>query len=246
MSILLVTIVVILIFTMAIFFWFIMKNSPKKGRYETEEYKPEKRNGFSIYEGDVTLLTISVKLIILPLIVTFITVSLLFLIIIAIETEIPVVSDIGKKIIDSYAVWSMQFIMVQLLVFMLWAIFMKIRITMENGALTINGKEQNIRYYQVKKIFAQNTVIYLKTEKKLWILLPATAEGMRKYPRRDVLKKEQERLENDIEILEKFLLQSDGENKKFIRLKSLLLIFGGIFILLTMICIIMLIGKYYL
>ena len=246
MSILLVMISVILIFTMVIFFWFIMKNPAKKGRYETDEYKPEKRNGFGIYEGNITLLTISVKLIILPLIVTFVTVSLLFLIIIAIETEIPVVSDIGKKIIDSYAVWSMQFIMAQLLVFMLWAIFMKIRITVENGVLTINEKEQNIRYYQVKKIFAQNTVIYLKTEKKLWILLPATVEGMRKYPRRDVLKKEQEKLENDIKVLEKFLLHGDGENKKFMWIKGLLFIFGGTFILLTMICIIMLIGKYYL
>ena len=115
----------------------------------------------------------------------------------------------------------------------------------ENGTLYINGAIQDIKYYQIKKIFRENTLIYLKTERKLLILLPVTAEGMRKYPRKDILKKQTGELNSNIEIVEKILSNSDAEYKKFYTVRNLLISFGAIYIFSIVAALGILISKYY-
>ncbi len=237
MLIILMLVLFILVLTL-----FIIKSKNRES-YTTGEYIPEERYNYSIQERYFTIEALNMKLIILPLIVSFVTVSLLFGIIIAVETEMPVLSEMGKEIMDGYAVWFIQFIVIQLMVFMLFALYRKIRITAENGTLYINGTVQDIRYYQIREIFAENTLIYMKTERRLWILLPAAAEGLRKYPRKDILKKQTEEINNNVRIIEKILSGSDAEYKNFSWIRNRLLGFGGIFILLTVILIGMLITK---
>ena len=240
MLIILMLVLFILVLTL-----FIAK-SKNRGNYAEDEYIPGEIYNYSIQERYFTIEALNMKLIILPLIVSFVTVSLLFGIIIMAETEIPVLSDTGKEIMNGYAVWFIQFIIIQLMFFILFALFKKIQITVENGTLYINGVIQDIRYYQVKKIFAENSLFYLKTERKLWILLPSTTEGLRKYPRKDILKKQTEELNNNIDIIERILSGSDAEYKKFGIIRNLLFGFGGTFILLTVISLGMLMSKYYL
>ncbi|WP_253347336.1 hypothetical protein [Sebaldella sp. S0638] len=235
-------IIMIMIFT---FVFFIISKSQKKGRYETDEYLPHKNSGYSAREREVTIETVSMKLIISPLILTFILISFLFLTIIIVEVEIPVLSDIGKEIMDDYIMWLMQFIFIQMAFFILFAIFKRIRITSENGVLSIDGKMQNIKYYQIKKIFAENNLVYLKTDRKLWILIPSTTEGLSKYPRRDVLKQQTEELNSNLEIIEKLLSNSDAEYKNFSSIRNLLFCFGGTFLFLAVTSIGILISKYY-
>ena len=181
-------IILMLVLFILVLMLFIAK-SKNRGNYTEDEYIPGEIYNYSIQERYFTIEALNMKLIILPLIVSFVTVSLLFGIIIMAETEIPVLSDTGKEIMNGYAVWFIQFIVIQLMVFMLFALYKKIRITAENGTLYINGVIQDIRYYQIRKIFAENSLLYLKTERKLWILLPAAAEGLKKYPKRDQKRK---------------------------------------------------------
>ena len=239
MLIILMLVLFILVLTL-----FIVKSKNRKNYID--DYIPGERYNYSIQERYFTIETLDMKLILLPLIVSFVTVSLLFGIIIMVETEIPVVYDTGKAIMDGYAVWFIQFIVIQLMVFMLFALYKKIRITAENGTLYINGVMQDIRYYQVRKIFAENSLLYLKTERKLWILLPAAAEGLKKYPRKDILKEQTEEINNNVRIIEKILSGSDAEYKNFSWIRNRLLGFGGIFVLLAVISMGMLITKYYI
>ena len=238
-------IILMLMLFILVLMLFIAK-SKNRGNYTEDEYIPGEIYNYSIQERYFTIEALNMKLIILPLIVSFVTVSLLFGIIIMAETEIPVLSDTGKEIMNGYAVWFIQFIVIQLMVFMLFALYKKIRITAENGTLYINGVIQDIRYYQIRKIFAENSLLYLKTERKLWILLPAAAEGLKKYPKRDILKKQTEEINNKLRTIEKILSGSDAEYKNFSWIRNRLLGFGGIFVLLALVSIGMLITKYYI
>ena len=161
------------------------------------------------------------------------------------ESEMAVLSDIGKIIMDDYVIWLIQFIFIQMAFFMLLALYKRIKLTVENGILYINGTIQDIRYYQIKKIFAQNSLLYLKTDRKLWILLPTTVEELSKYKREDILKKQTEELNNNIEQIEKILSSSDAEYKKFSTIRNMLFGFGGMYILSAVISMGILISKYY-
>ena len=236
---------IIMVLLILSFSFFIIKSSKKQGKYMTDEYIPEKKYGFSIQERYFTLEAVSMKPMILPLIVAFITISVLFGIIIVVETEVPVLSDIGKEIMDDYMVWFFEFIFIQMAFFILYALHKRVKITSENGKIYINEVMEDIKYYQIKEIFGENTLLYLKSERKLWILLPTTVEGLRKYPRKDILREQTKELNDNIVKIKKILSNSDAEERKFSIVRNLLLGTGGIFILLTVVIFGMLISKYY-
>ena len=229
-----------------IFIFFIIRKPRNKKRYIKEEYIPKKQNSWSMHERYFTIETINMKIMLFPLILSFIIMTLFMGAIILAESEMAVLSDIGKIIMDDYVIWLIQFIFIQMAFFMLLALYKRIKLTVENGILYINSTIQDIRYYQIRKIFAENSLLYLKTERKLWILLPAAAEGLKKYPKRDILKKQTEEINNKLRIIEKILSGSDAEYKNFSWIRNRLLGFGGIFVLLALISIGMLITKYYI
>ncbi len=245
MVFLIILILIMIIMAVLIFIFFIMRKSWDKKRYTTEEYIPKKQNGWFMHERYFTIETINMKIMLFPLILSFIIMTLFMGAIILAESEMAVLSDIGKIIMDDYVIWLIQFIFIQMAFFMLLALYKRIKLTVENGILYINGTIQDIRYYQIKKIFAQNSLLYLKTDRKLWILLPTTVEELSKYKREDILKKQTEELNNNIEQIEKILSSSDAEYKKFSTIRNMLFGFGGMYILSAVISMGILISKYY-
>lgn len=240
-----IVLLLFIIILTAIIMIFLLKKSKNLEKYTGDNYTFGKTDSCYTQSRYFTIEALSLKLVILPMLVAFIAGSVFFGIIFIIETETPVLSDIGKEIINNYSVLFVQFIVFQMMFFSLYALFKRIKITVENGTVYINNVIQDIRYYQIRKIFVDSNLLYLKTEKKLWILLPFAPESFRKYKRKEILREQNEEINRNVAIIEKILVNSDAEYKIFKSIRNLFIIFGGVFILCTIILFGMFVIKYY-
>jgi hypothetical protein len=110
------------------------------------------------------------------------------------------------------------------IVIMLYLLYSRTKITWDNG-LIIADKPADILYFEVKKITATAYFIYLQSKDRLWILVPATSEEMKKFKNIKVLNRELAFNETQIQQLKHNLRQSGVQEKKF-SLVTKYLIFG--------------------
>lgn len=185
----------------------------------------------------ISLIVLNFKYLLAGVMVSIIGMSLFILILVLsyqFKNEYTFIKNINRYFDDNTSGFFMG-IMLLSFGFIALSIMLRKNLLISDSVYLYNmfGKTKlDIREYQIKNYLSNSFVLYLKTDKKLYMLLPATAEEFKRYPNRINRADETKALYGKLEYLEKVLLRRGILKREFEILRKI--IFGlSIFILLV-------------